>query len=429
MMTDSTNAGEAAALHRGAKPIRVGVLGVGRGQSFAAGATETVGMKLVAICDTWEERLLEVGKRHGVATYTDYDRFLEHDMDAVVLANYFHQHAPFAIKALAAGKHVMSETAACKTLAEGAALCRAVEQSGRIYMFAENYPYSAANQELRRLYRRGEVGDVRYAEGEYNHPGEEDWRLSISPGARHWRNWLPSTYYCSHALAPLMCITDTMPVSVNALAITEERTQSPHTVKVSDAGSVILARMDNGAVFRIWGLMMSSIHRVKYEVHGDRGYIATCEPDHWSHVRIHHEPWLRAEDDEGDRTYQADWPEHGDLARAAGHGGGDFWMNFHFANAIRSGEPPYLDVYRGVSMAAVGILGWRSCLEEGKPFRLPDFRNEAQREGVEDDHWSPYPEDAGPGQPPPSIRGLIEPSAEALAHAREVWQRHGYRGE
>ena len=86
------------------KPIRVGIIGVGRGQNFADGATDLVGMKLVALCDTWEERLNEVGKQYGVATYTDYDRFLEHEMDAVILANYFNEHAPFAIKALRAGK-------------------------------------------------------------------------------------------------------------------------------------------------------------------------------------------------------------------------------------------------------------------------------------------------------------------------------------
>lgn len=410
-------------------PIRVGVVGVGRGRSFAAAATESIGMKLVALCDAWEERLKEAGSRYGVATYTDYERFLEHDMDAVVLANYFHEHAPFAVRALAAGKHVMSETMACKTLAEGVALCRAVEKSGKVYMFAENYPYSAASQELRRLYRAGEVGCVRYAEGEYNHPGQEDWRLSISPGMKHWRNWLPPTYYCSHALAPLMYVTDTMPVSVNALSIVEERTQSPHTVKVSDAGSILLARMDNGAVFRIWGLMLSSIHRVKYEVHGDRGTIATAEPDHWSTVRIHHEEWLRGPGQDADTTYAPDWPEHAELARAAGHGGGDFWMDFHFANAIRAGEQPYLNVYRGVAMAAVGILGWRSCLQEGMPFRIPDFRDEAARSAFAEDHWSPFPADAGPGQPPPSIRGLVEPSPEAAAYAREQWAKQGYQGE
>ncbi|HET7559749.1 MAG TPA: Gfo/Idh/MocA family oxidoreductase, partial [Limnochordia bacterium] len=184
------------------KPIRVGVVGAGRGQSFARMAPQ-VGLELVAVCDQWVEKLEQVGRAFDVATYTDYDRFLEHDLDAVVLANYFHQHAPFAIKALAAGKHVMSETMACKTLAEGVALVRAVEASGKVYMFAENYPYSAPNQELQRLYRAGAIGEVRYAEGEYNHPMDRVTRLRIAPGLQHWRNNLAPTYYCSHALAPL----------------------------------------------------------------------------------------------------------------------------------------------------------------------------------------------------------------------------------
>ena len=384
-------------------------------------------MKLVALCDTWKEKLQQVGKQYNVATYTDYDRFLEHDMDAVILANYSHEHAPFAIKALEAGKHVMSETAACKTMAEGVALCEAVERTGNIYMFAENYPFSSANQELRRLYRTGEIGAVTYAEGEYNHAAEENWRLGISPGLNHWRNWLPPTYYCSHALAPLMCITDTLPVSVNALSIVEESSQSPHRVKVGDQGGILLVRMDNGAVFRILGLQLSSVHRVRYEIHGERGLIATADPNHWGCVRVHHEDWLREEDQPLDRTYVADWPEHADLARKAGHGGGDFWTNFHFANAIRSGKQPYLNVYRGVMMSAVGIQAWRSCLENGTPHPIPNFRKKSSRKPYREDHWSPYPEDAAPGQPPPSIRGHIKPSKEAIRHARKRWKEIGYK--
>jgi len=83
---------------------------------------------------------------------------------------------------LDAGKHVMSECIACKTLGEGVALARAVERSGRIYMFAENYAYFAYVQEMRRLYRAGEIGEVRYAEGEYNHPMALDDYLPLSPG-------------------------------------------------------------------------------------------------------------------------------------------------------------------------------------------------------------------------------------------------------
>jgi hypothetical protein len=90
---------------------------------------------------------------------------------------------------------------------------------------------------------------------------------------------------------------------------------------------------------------------------------------------------------------------------------------------------PFLDVYRGVAMSCVGILAWKSALEDGKPFDMPDFRDEVQRKLYENDHWSPWPKDAGPGQPPPSIKGWKTPTDEAIAEARAVWDRIGYHGE
>lgn len=410
--------------------IRVGVIGVGRGQSFAQSATEAVGMKLVAICDVWEERLHEVAGKYGVAAYTDYDAFLEHDMDAVILANFFHEHAPFAVKALRAGKHVMSETASNTTLAEGVALCRAVEETGLIYMLAENYPYTVFNQEMRRLYRTGEIGEVTYAEGEYNHPMHRDDILRISPGMHHWRGWIPSTYYCTHALAPLVYITDTMPVKVNGLSIADHEGMKK-TLRMGDPGSVILCRMDNGAVFRIFGLVLPG-HSNWYRVHGARGAMEITRGGGYfgpGQVRVWHEEWDLHDGEEAERVYTPEWPEHGDLAEQAGHGGGDFWTNFHFAEAIRSGKPPFLDVYRGVAMSSVGILAWKSALEDGKPVDVPDFRDEEARRAYEDDHWSPWPEHAGPGQPPPSIRGKIEPDKENVAYAKRIWRKMGYGGD
>ncbi|NQT20388.1 MAG: Gfo/Idh/MocA family oxidoreductase [Planctomycetes bacterium] len=413
-----------------AKPIRVGVIGVGRGQAFASGATDLVGMKLVAICDTWKERLKEVGKRYGVTTYTSYDRFLEHDMDAVILANFFHEHAPFAIKALEAGKHVMSETSCNSTLAEGAALCSAVEKSGLTYMLAENYPYTAFNMEMRRLYQEGEIGDVAYAEGEYNHPMPATSSLAISPGLEHWRNCIPSTYYCTHALAPLVFITDTMPVKVNALSIVHGRDRT-QTVRRGDSGSVILCRMSNGAIFRLFGGGTAG-HSIWYRLHGTRAAMETTRgPGYFGpeQIRVWREEWRLEPGEVVERTYKPDWPEHADLARRSGHGGGDFWTNFDFAQAIRSGKQPFLDVYRGVAMSSVGILAWKSALEDGAPFDVPDFKKKSSRRAYADDHWSPWPKDAGPGQPPSSILGEQRPTKEGLALARKIWKEIGYHGK
>ncbi len=413
------------------KLIRVGVVGVGRGQTFMRQAA-SAGMELVAICDTWEERLAEVGRTHDVATYTDYDRFLAHDLDAVVLANYFHEHAPFAIKALRAGKHVMSECAACSTLAEGVALCRAVEETGKIYMLAENYPFTAFNQEMARLYRAGEIGRVLYAEGEYNHPGSFDWHMGIAPGLRHWRNNLPTTYYCTHAMAPLMTITDTMPVRVNGFTShLPEDSPRQRLWRQTDVGGLIIAQMDNGAIFK---LLQGGLpgHSIFYRLHGEWGMMETGRgPGYWGpgSIRIVHDEWDLKPGQVPEKVYHPRFPDWAKEAASAGHGGGDFFTNHYFAQAIRSGEQPYLNVYRGVAMSVIGILAWKSVLDNGNSFAVPDFRREESRKPYENDHWRPMDLD-DPNAPPVCSSGKVrDVIPENFERAREIWRRMGYRGD
>ena len=171
-----------------------------------------------------------------------------------------------------------------------------------------------------------------------------------------------------------MVVTDTMPLKVNSLSLAFPEVQE-QTARVSDPGFVILCRMNNGSVFRLFGLLMPG-HSCWYRFHGTRGAMEiTRGPGYFGpqQVRVWHEEWNRKRGQATERTYSPDWPEHGNLARKAGHGGGDFWTSLHFANAIRSGKQPYLDVYRGVAMSSVGILAWRSALEDGRPFAIPDF--------------------------------------------------------
>lgn len=411
--------------------IRVGVLGAFRGKSFADTAAAS-GMKLVAICDNFRHRLDEVCGELKVPGYEDFDEFIRQDFDAVVIAAPFHTHAYFAMRALKAGKHVLSETSCNITLAEGVELYRAAQETGLCYMLAENYCYTRFNQEFKRLYDAGEIGEVRYAEGEYNHPMPIDTSLWYAPGTKHWRNWLPGCYYNTHALAPLMYVTGTLPRAVSCTLIPSCESDSEEMAFKREA-YVMLVQMDNGAMFRIYGGVAG--HSCAYSLHGTCGAMESSHGHGYfgpETVRVWHEPWDLKPGQVEEKVYWPNWVEHGDKADSTGHGGGDFFVELKFAEAIRTGVQPYLDAFHGITMTNVGILAWRSAHEGGRFVPVPDLRDPAAQEEMLKDRLSPFP------APLPDMNWELMPESmlaprkftpNIAERARVNWKKHGYTDE
>ena len=80
------------------KKYKIGVLGAGRGVDLAKNFM-LLNCEIVALCDDDEERLkYGVGRLSDVPSFTDFDEFLKCEMDAVIIANLFHEHTYFAIK-------------------------------------------------------------------------------------------------------------------------------------------------------------------------------------------------------------------------------------------------------------------------------------------------------------------------------------------
>ena len=128
--------------------VKIGVFGAGRGKTMIGQVLARADgqAELVAICDKYRPSLDAAGKMAEakglkVALYEDFDEFIQHDMDAVVLANYANQHAPYAVRILKSGRNVMSECLTCATMKEAVELIEAVEETGKIYTYAENYCY------------------------------------------------------------------------------------------------------------------------------------------------------------------------------------------------------------------------------------------------------------------------------------------------
>ena len=366
---------------------RIGIFGAYRGSDLAHAITISNKGWICAVCDANTERLEDVKKYCSKDTqyFTDFDEFIETPMDAVVLCNYFCDHAEYAIRAMKKGIHVASETLPATTMQECVELCRTVEETGCIYMLEENFAYFPSVMKLQEEYKHGDLGEVVYMEGEYVHPMSAYEYALFTPTATHWRALMPSGYYLTHSLAPLMCVTGTMPKTVNARSIYTDAVRVEREDEiVKDVASIMLCGMDNGALARITGWAKFGGHGSWYRFSCAKGCAETVRGNEFS-IQI-------TPNSHGSviRECETPFPYDAELARVFWHNGGDYYVMLDFIDCIANKKQPFLDVYRAAAMTAVGILGWRSALNNGAEYVIPDFRNEDERKVFENDNLSPF---------------------------------------
>ena len=374
--------------------VKFGVFGTFRGLEYIRTILINNKAEVTAILDKDPLRIEQATAELGpdVKVCRDFDDLLASDIDAVILCNYFNEHAPYAIRALRAGKHVLSETQTAVTLKQCVELVEAVEESGKFYALAENYPFFRANQEMRRVYQSGQLGEVAFAEGEYIHPMSRAENEFYNPGPKHWRSLTPCTYYCTHALAPLMYITDLMPKKVigkvsRCWAYTDDLGGT-----VGDNYGIELVEMSNGAVFRVGGCGAFGPKGNWYRLGCSRGGIESVRGSD-NDVRISVNPWQLTDENRQFGTaavYTPELTEEGKKAAHFEHSGADYWVTRNFVEDILANREPYMNVYRSAALAAVGILGWISAVNGSKELEIPDFSKKEDRDKYRDNDLTPY---------------------------------------
>ncbi|MEE0946946.1 MAG: Gfo/Idh/MocA family oxidoreductase [Acutalibacteraceae bacterium] len=379
------------------KKIKIGIFGVGRGMDLAKDFM-LLGADIAAICDFNEERLEEATKKVGkdTAVYSDFDSFIEHDLDAVVLANYFHEHTPFAIKCFEKGIHVFSECISNGTMAEGIELLKAIEKSNSIYMLAENYPQMIFNREMKRVCDGGTLGKILYAEGEYNHPGDPNdvkFKKTYNYFPEHWRNFLPRSYYITHSLGPVMWATGATPKKVTSFASFAPIEGDAPTASFSgDRVSIVTTQNDDGSIFRITGCAAFGGHHNAYRICGTEGQIENLR-GMGNKVMLRYNGWSKPEGMDEVNLYEPKWNDPDEeIFKTSGHGGGDYLTARVFLDCIKKGKQPEhpFDIYSAINMSSVAILAHRSMLEGGKPYDIPDFTKEEDCKLYENDRLSPF---------------------------------------
>jgi predicted dehydrogenase len=114
------------------RKIRLGVVGAGRIAQVAhlPAIAKAANTELVAISDPSPVLANGVAARYDVEPFTDTDRLLGLDLDAVVIATPDRFHHPLGIAALEAGKHVLMEKPLASTSAEARELADVANARG-----------------------------------------------------------------------------------------------------------------------------------------------------------------------------------------------------------------------------------------------------------------------------------------------------------
>ena len=364
--------------------INIGIVGAaGRGGSFRR-SIEAIGcFRMHAACDTNVEALEKADWLQGVRKFGDLDKMLDdRDLDAVVIGTPMPLHVPQSIAALKRGLHVICEVPAAVSVAESRELVAAAKASKGIYMMAENYTYIQSNQVIKEMVRRGEFGVPYYAEGEYLHELKE--LNEITRWRRKWQTGIAGITYGTHSLGPIL---QWMPgdrvVSVCCMGSGHHHKDPRDDHYENDESTVMLCKMRNGGLVKIRVDMLSDRPHAmnNYQLQGTNGaYESARSHGMGEKNRI----WLRSKSPKPDhwldlasiqQEYMPEsWVKFEELARKAGHGGGDLLELIDFADAIQGKRPCPIGIHEAMDMTLPGLVSQQSILEGGRWIEVPDSR-------------------------------------------------------
>ncbi len=356
--------------------LKFGVVGVNtRGRDVMGEVVGRKGFELKAICDINSETLdgaVKFFEEKGVTCldcYTDYEDMLKNaDIDAVFISTYATCHVPFAIMALEAGKHVLSEIPAVNSAEEAKALKKAVfAHSNLKYMVAENCCYWGHIQAWKEFFLQGKFGDIVYAESEYLHSQDyRNFKAEDFP-KDHWRNCNSPIKYLTHNLGPLLYIMDDECVSVSAM--TPDAVYNPYVKMPKNA--VAIFKTKKGAVIRIlisFGSYCNLDHN--FRIMGTRG---TIETDNIKGLNEAHS-FARFSDVAGSIDKKIDIPVTVSSFGEDGiHGGADRKMVLDFIDIVLNNKKVVFDVDFAINISLPGIIAAESADKGGELMQIPEI--------------------------------------------------------
>ena len=147
---------------RANEKVVVALIGCGgQGPGVASGVKGAGNVEIAYTCDPDDERAGQNAEKLGGKPVRDLRTVLDDQaVDAVIVATPDHWHAPAAIMALEAGKHVYVEKPCSHNIREGRLLVEAAQRTGKVVQHGTQSRSSEMINHAIRLLRDGIIGDV-----------------------------------------------------------------------------------------------------------------------------------------------------------------------------------------------------------------------------------------------------------------------------
>jgi predicted dehydrogenase len=377
--------------------ISVGMVGLGWfGTGFVRLFRDHPLVDRIALCDLDKDRLAQTSRQFGIAeTYGSLDEVCRTDLDALVIITQHWMHAPQAIQAMNAGKHVYSAVPII-TLDDGREMldwCDKIintcKRTGLHYMMGETSHYRPQAMYCRRRAVQGAFGQFVYAEGAYLHDIDLPASNLREVAMHRWgKQWDPSKsggvpmYYPTHSIGGFLSVMRAHVTEVAAMGYVFPNDDWHH--KDTTSGNVFgnetaLMRLSNGAVARI--CEYRKIGHVGYEgfsLFGSEGsFVEGPGGCHWV-TRTDKTP-LTVEQmrdrlpAEVEAAYRKSAGSGQDKDVYGGHGGSHAYLVHEFVDAIAHGRSPAVNAWQAVRYFAPGIIAHESAKKGGELMKVPDW--------------------------------------------------------
>lgn len=241
--------------------IRIGFVGCGQfARNFVPLFMAHPAVEYVAVCDKFRDRAEDYQKKYGCDEIFDtYDEMVSSDrLNAIAIFSQRDLHGQMAIAALKAGKHVYSAVPMALKVEEILEIVRLVKETHLTYSMGETGIYRPASIFCRRAYQSGEIGNLVYAEAQYNHDMSRLYHVFQYTEGDAWRKMagLPPLYYPTHSTSMVLSATKAHAVSVAALGY-EERQDTDIFGEGKNywdnpfSNTSMLLKMSDGSIVRI----------------------------------------------------------------------------------------------------------------------------------------------------------------------------------